>query len=553
MADDQLVLDLSAQPEYVAPFVRNSEWLWTLDQNPSGTYSSGTCILDTSSLSNSNKWLNWQSAYLAIPQRIRCTAGAVNLAMGQYMAGIKSGFHNTINSCQVELNGVTVQQSTQLSNLVWSYRLLTSMSYNDLIKYGSTIGFYPDDSNTWQYNAANSTEGEAATFSNNKDGGAVDVSAVAAGGTAVGYNRGFLQRQNWLSYNAAAATSHAGAASQDQLNQIFKPYVAYTAAAGGVLAEVIYNMIAIVRLRDICPLFAQLGLCKGLLVRLTMTLNQPTFTVTYAGAGGNITAISDVSFPYGGQSNPVMMASAAASNGAAGVGALTATVDLRVGTTAFSSALSAGGTANSGPFSQTNIRLWIQSCILAPEQEAELIANPIRRYHYHDVYEMDFAVAASGSVNQLLFNGVPRCRRLILIPLNDGGAANVVDGQGSGTTLPMAGLTNFQVYMSGMPLFPTPVAYDYRQYLEQFVKSGLNYGMVEGLSSGLIGQDQWENNYRYYVMDLHQGLESEDDVTKNLQVSFTSASAVAMRMYAFVEYQRELELNILSSAVISFK
>ncbi len=572
--DDQLVLDLSAQREYPAPFVRNSEWLYVLDQTSSGSYTSGQSILETSSLSNSNKWLNWTSAYLAVPSRIRVTTSAVGaVAVSQFMAGIKNGYHNAINSCQVEINGVTVQQATQLSNLVWGYRLMTSLSYNDVLKFGSVIGFWPDSSNSWTYTAAASRTGLG--YANNTDGGAVDVSGNnpdtgvtnpgLAGTAGVGLNEGFLKRQMWLSYattglTAAAVASHAHAATNTQLAQVFKSYCTATSGLAGALGEVMYNFMAIIRLKDICPLFEQLGLCKGLLVRLTMTLNQPTFAVTKVGAAGGAGTWSvgtAVSFPYGGQTNPVMIASCAASNGSNQVDAATFNVDYRIGTTPFSStSLSTGTTANTGAFGQTNIRLWVQSCILAPEQEAELLAQPVRSLKYNDIYEMDFAVVNGATANQLLFNSVPRCRRLIMIPMAsdaDQGITSPFDSAGGCTTLPMCGITNFQVYLSGMPLFLTPTNYDYRVFLEQSVKTGVNYGLVDGISSGLIGLDQWQNNYRYYIMDLHQGLESEDDVVKNIQVSFSSQSSTDQRWYCFVEYERQLELNILSSAVISFK
>lgn len=548
MADDQLTLDLSQQNEYATPFVRNSEWLWVLDQNPSGTYSSGQSILETSSLSNSNKWLAWFTAYLAIPQRLRVQANTDNTGTcSTFMAGLKSGFFHSINSCQVEINGVTVQQNTQLSNLMWNYRLVTSLSYNDLIKNGSILGFWPDSSNSWGYSAAASISGVG--FTNNQDATALTLATATPSNGSVGYNAGYLKRQQWICYSADAGSEHVAAATETALGQFFKSYVDYTAAAAGVKSSVIYNMISIVRLRDICPLFAQLGLCKGLLVRLTLTLNQPT--VTYTTAAGPTLSAPTVSFPYGGQTNPIMITSAVAANGGV-VGAAfvdTFTADLRIGTTAFSTAT----TANAGPFGQTNIRLWVQSVILPPDEEAELIANPIRTYKYNDIYEMDFAVAAGGSANQLLFNSVPRVRKLIMIPQDSTYGLTSPYDSSPATTLPMCGLTNFQVYLSGMPLFPTPVAYDYRQFVEQAGRTGLNYNLVEGLSSGLIGLDEWQNNYRYYVTDLHQGLESEDDVTKNIQVSFTSQSAQALRMYCFVEYERVLELNILSSSVVSFK
>lgn len=569
--DDQLVLDLSAQREYPAPFVRNSEWLYVLDQTSSGSYTSGQSILETSSLSNSNKWLNWTSAYLAVPSRIRMTNDS-NAAgvIGQFAAGIKNGFHNAINSCQVEINGVTVQQATQLSNLVWGYRLMTSLSYNDVLKFGSVIGFWPDSSNSWLYTAVGGASRTGIGYANNIDGGAVDVSAVAAGTTAVGMNEGFLKRQTWLSYATtntagAAVVSHSNAASNTQLAQVFKSYCTSVigTGAGTGYPEVMYNFMAIIRLKDICPLFEQLGLCKGLLVRLTMTLNQPTFKVGIdTAATPNLSVSTAVSFPYGGQTNNVMIAATSASCGNAATlptvaGAAVYTVDYRVGTTPFSStSTSTGSTANTGAFGQTNIRLWVQSCILAPEQEAELLAQPVRSLKYNDIYEMDFTVANGATANQLLFNSVPRCRRLIMIPqssVTDHGITSPFDSAGGCTTLPMCGITNFQVYLSGMPLFLTPTNYDYRVFLEQSVKTGVNYGLVDGISSGLIGLDQWQNNYRYYIMDLHQGLESEDDVVKNIQVSFSSQSSTDQRWYCFVEYERQLELNILSSAVISFK
>jgi len=550
MAADQLTLDLSQQPEYSSPFIRDSDWLYALDQNPSGVYSSNQVVIDTSSLSNSNKWLDWNGSYLAVPIRIRVTANTANIGIvPQFSTCIKSGFFHFFNSCQVELNGTTVQQSTSLSNLMWNYRLLTTMSYNDLVKNGAAIGFWPDDSQSWGYASAASLSGLG--FTNNLDASSVDLSAVTAGQGPVGSNQGFLRRQTWLSFDASGG-SHAGASNNTDLATVFKPYVEYTPKAVGVKGECIYNMIGIVKLADICPLFKQMGLIKGLLIRLTLTLNQPTFTFTTT---TTTFSAATVSFPYGGQTNPVMIASGEASNGGQQLRTAgdTFTCDARIGATPFSSALSSGVSTNTGPFGQTQVRLWVQSVILPPSEETELMSSPIRTYKYNDIYETDFNVAAGATVNQLLFNSVPRCRNLVLIPQDQTYGITSPYDSAAGTTLPMCGLTNLQVQLSGMNLFMNPVSYDYRMFLEQVQRTGLNDGLIDGLSSGLIGFNQWENNYRFYRVNLFQGNGSEDEVVKNVQVSFTSKSARALRMFCFVEFERELQLNILSSAIVSFR
>jgi hypothetical protein len=57
MASDELVFSMSSQTEGSPIVFLKRDWLSILD-NQNGSYQSNQCVLDTSQLSNSNKYMN---------------------------------------------------------------------------------------------------------------------------------------------------------------------------------------------------------------------------------------------------------------------------------------------------------------------------------------------------------------------------------------------------------------------------------------------------------------------------------------------------------------
>ena len=176
MSADKLVFDLSQEIEGSPQVFIKKDWLNILD-NMNQNYSANQMILDTSQLSNSNKWMNYREAYLAMPLLMTLTSstafaapavtGGVTDPAGfnpttatvaivggvagssyptacDYAMGLKNWFGSIIHSFTLDCNGTTIIQQTPLISMINCFRLLTSLSWGDVITQGSTIGFYPE-------------------------------------------------------------------------------------------------------------------------------------------------------------------------------------------------------------------------------------------------------------------------------------------------------------------------------------------------------------------------------------------------------------------------
>jgi hypothetical protein len=174
---DKLVFDLAQEIEGSPNVFVRKDWLNILD-NQNQNYNNNQSVIDTSQLSNSNKWMNYREAYLSIPmlmsigltstspvavQAYVATGGTANQVILpgfssssgaqsiDYAYGLKNWFGQIIHSFTLDYNGTTIIQQTPYTNMWNSFRLMTSLSYGDLITQGDVIGFFPDDSTSWEF------------------------------------------------------------------------------------------------------------------------------------------------------------------------------------------------------------------------------------------------------------------------------------------------------------------------------------------------------------------------------------------------------------------
>jgi hypothetical protein len=153
---DNLVYEMSNMTEQpTEPFVKK-ETIYVSDQN-NGSYN-GQIQIETSSLSNSGKWAAYNEGYIVIPLVVGLKS-TVTIASGYagpngYMVGLKNGYHQLIDSIQVDYNSTNVVQLTSYTNFYVSYKLMTTFSQDDIYKYGAAINFFPDSATAFQYNAA---------------------------------------------------------------------------------------------------------------------------------------------------------------------------------------------------------------------------------------------------------------------------------------------------------------------------------------------------------------------------------------------------------------
>lgn len=111
---DALIYDLSSQTEGSPTVFVRKDYLSLLD-NQNGSYSGNQSVIDTSQLSNSNRYMSYANAYLQIPMVMTLTADANGVGFApdtaatsaDYACGLKNWYGSIIHSIQAEWNGVT--------------------------------------------------------------------------------------------------------------------------------------------------------------------------------------------------------------------------------------------------------------------------------------------------------------------------------------------------------------------------------------------------------------------------------------------------------------
>ena len=362
---DKLVFDLSQEIEGSPSVFIRKDWINMLD-NQNQNYNSNQSILDTSQICNSNKYMSYREAYLSIPFLI--TLGTTNIttvntpvgmvvqpflpnqpfSSADYALGLKNWFGQIIHSFTLNYNGTTIIQQTPYVQMWNSFRLLTSMSLDDINVQGPTIGFFPDDSTSWQFitptpgicspsgiGTCNNTNFDTLTTVNGRDNNFRSASG----------NEGFLLRQQLINYDlqgicgtapgvagiyqAGAQTTYGQLSSggATALNNLWKSYifnkVAQTIVGANPGAQVnagVYqiNIVATVYLKHIHSFFNFCPLIKGAFMKMTLNLNNTTTAFTTIAvnpvAGNSISMvpaqlnIDGVQNPLGGV-NPIMIAS----------------------------------------------------------------------------------------------------------------------------------------------------------------------------------------------------------------------------------------------------
>ena len=136
MASDKLVFDLSSEIEGSTNVFIKKDWVNILD-NMNTNYSSNQSVIDTSQLSNSNKYMSYREAYLLVPMLLTITnaaaGGATNGGFAptvagtscDYSIGLKSWFGQIIHSFTLDYNGTTIIQQTPYVNMWNSFKLMT--------------------------------------------------------------------------------------------------------------------------------------------------------------------------------------------------------------------------------------------------------------------------------------------------------------------------------------------------------------------------------------------------------------------------------------------
>lgn len=578
---DTFVYEDSNEPQVsVEPFVQK-QWVWNLDQN-AGSYSGGQCLLDTSSLSNSGKYVAYSEAFFVIPVVMRLAATSANAQVAgirtlrnAFAAGLKSGYYQFLYSATVEYNNTSVVQLVPNLHHYVNYKLLTSFSQDTLAKVGDVIGMYPDSFLSCKYGAQTVASTSGHGVLNNYDlpqfpSTVLTWDAVNSDAN----NEGYFHRQKTttaldpVSPAPISTFISATAAGQYGLNY-------FRLGTGADVDSKYWFVTAIIRLKDMADFFDKLPLVKGAFVRFTLNLNLAThnFSITTAAA-----ALSDVSITQNILTNgnsPMMISNASqAGNGLASLADACVAAGDDTYTFSLSANIGRDPTSNVQHPTLNGVRLYAPLYTFNPvQEEAYLSLNKIKTIRYSDLYAYTINVTCSGTpgslqgqVTSLLTNGVPNPQYLIIMPYVDAGSNNTgtstspIAAYGSpfasepGTSSCGIALTDLNVQVAGVNIFQQNELYTWENFTEELsLNNAINGSQVDGINSGLITYGMWNNNYKYYTVNIARRLPAENAVPKSIQVTATvlSGSIEKVQLQAFLVWGREIAIDLETGAKLA--
>lgn len=536
------------------PFSDKSWTFITDSTSNSGSFSSGQIQFDLSTLNSQSQWINLSEAMIEFPVKITAnilTAGtgaettksiaAINTAV------IKNGWHQWIDSAQLLINGQTIQSAQPYENVAAQFRILSKWSQDTLQKLGPTCGVALDD--------CTADSDVSTTISNTVNIANATYATVAASvkgfdcvnNQASLFNKGIQTRSSFTNndINPASANVQSTILGASAMKTAGRNHVSSVAAGSNTAAAYIYSAyyMATVRLKDLADI-EDFPAVKNLKGYLYLSFNSTQVNLTGTAGSAVMSAVSIT--PLTGRTTPFMI-----NNSSTGIllgqYATTAPVVQIVGSV---DATTTGAGTNAGPL-LTNARLLVPYYIANPKADMALTQSD-KFFTTLEKIVNPITCAAGSSINYTITVGVPNARKLVLLPMwqNLGGTSNLTNPEVSpfdsvpATSGPFATLANLQVYLANKPMYQYPIQYDFEQWIEENAQLGLNGAAISEQTSGLLSEQLFEQNHKFYYVDLSRRLESEDGTSKSVQVSFTNPSSTfGLKVIAIIYYQKNWTIS----------
>lgn len=608
MSSDKLVFDLSQEVEGSPNVFIRKDWINIMD-NQNQNYQNNQCIIDTSQIANSNKYTSYREAYLAIPLlltlAVRGDANTPLIAFPanapppgnvgiqsttDYSIGLKNWFGSIIHSITLDYNGTTIIQQTPFCNMWNVFKLMTTLSWGDVATQGATIGFYPDTASSFNYQnlAPPAANDQGIGLCNNDLGivqnqfsGVQSATGMSWSANNIGGNYGATYRTSCINYRPNAFPTDAPSSYNVFLNSasstaIWKSYISNsvpTTAANGAVAGTAgclqITIMATVYLKHLHSFFNMCPLLKGVFMKLTLNLNNTTSTISI-NQFGDITTYNTQNFVGG--VNPLLIPSQRTGSNATwaasinnGNGVRQQYYNISVGanctdnTVVAACALPAGTCYLAGVASKS-VYLYVPTYTFNRAFEQAYTANNVKQIKYTDIYQYQVLnVASDANFNNLITNGIANIKSVLIVPYlaTNPGFPNVPTSQflspfdtaGCGTTAPLTNFTNFNIQISGQNAIYNMQRYAFEEWNNQlYGQNAVNGGMTDGLTSGLINFNDFQNLYCYYYVNVERMLPVEQSVPKSVQIIGQNKNGQALDFYVFVEYGVGVNIDVITGA-----
>jgi len=558
---------------------------------------------DLSSLYNSGSFTATEDVFLAVPivmvAAITPVSGvpipivpAAGVPSYSNLVTLKSNFQHLIHQIEIVANGKTVNDTQPFISLYENFKLLSSMSTNDLKQWGSSYGMGEelDSERSVVWNSVANVSGVGIAQSglglcNNRPyinaalAGSDVQSVTGFAGAGLGQNVGCvnksLQRRCTRvvdgstiaapSYNRVYGPSGSGTANclmtLSQLDFEFKPRFAIV---GGLPT---WYDVAIIPLRYICDVMDKMGLVRKMDLVIRAYFNTGAMSINVANPNALTTQYGAVIQSTFAQTCPftINLLSDTQANG--GLPATTTCIQAGcfIGSAKTTSLTGTGGAqvnlaSGGASHPMAACRAYYSLIKMEPAKALAYVeANREKQVVYENViFNQYSSIPTTGTFSQLVQSGIKNPIGVCIIPLIGSGTTTSTGTIGfeqwtspydtcPSTYAPLS-LINLQVSLGGVQQLNQVLYYSFESFLEQVGIAETLTSTDFGIGVGLINQSWWEAN-RVYWVDLSRGRAADRASMRNLSISFQNNTNAVLTLMVFTVYLDRITLDVETGAV----
>ena len=256
-----------------------------------GSYPSSQVNFNLSSLTTNNYFLSCKQSTIEIPYVVGVAvsgAGASILTTtSAHMVALKKSVVDLVNGISVQLNENSIINFSDLSNLHYQFKVLSTWSQDDVNVMGDVINFAKNPAESYLYQAAASVNGIGECNNILVDAPFAGVNTYVQGIA----NKGLVRRMKQTSYNPANTTLalYTNASKSDTRQKSYWLQSSTT--------QSYYYMMVTIPLTELHDLFGKLPLIRNPYFKITLQMHTSTTVIPFTDTA-NVMGLTSVSSSY---------------------------------------------------------------------------------------------------------------------------------------------------------------------------------------------------------------------------------------------------------------
>ena len=252
------------------------------------SYPSSQINFNLSSLTTYNYFLSCKQSTIEIPYVVGvAVSGSIITTTSAHMVALKKSVADLVNGISVQLNENSIIKFSDLSNLHYQFKVLSTWSQDDVNVIGDVINFAKNPTGSYDYQATASVNGIGECNNILIDAPFVAVNTYVQGVA----NKGLVKRMKQTSYNPANTTLalYTNASKSDTRQKSYWLQSSTT--------QSYYYMMVTIPLTELHDLFGKLPLIRNPYFKITLQMHTSTTVIPFTDTA-NVMGLTSVSSSY---------------------------------------------------------------------------------------------------------------------------------------------------------------------------------------------------------------------------------------------------------------